>query len=407
MKEISVIGIGMGEKTELSGESLRRIREAELLIGAGRMLEFSEGIRGAGSRMEQAYQAEEIRRLIEEAKEQKIVLLFSGDTGFYSGAEKVISVLKGAGYRVSVLPGASSLSMLCARLGKSWEKVHVMSLHGRKANVAYTVKTHTQTFFLTDGDIRGLAEHLTKYGLGTVRLSVGIRLSYPDEKILSGTAEEFAAEKEPVPERLVCVLVENEQAAEESGWFPDERFLRRPGIPMSKEAVRLFAAGSFPIQKGDILYDIGSGSGSVSAALAARVPEGTVYAVEKKEEAAELTEENARRFSMDQIVCIRGEAPQAFRNLPAPDGVFIGGSGGRLAEILEEIPGKRFWFLVTAVTLETLREIEALTKRQEISGFFVRQLAVSHMEERGSSHLFLAENPVYLAGGVLSREEEV
>ncbi len=408
MKQIAIIGIGMGNSEEVTEPVRRCLCEAQLCLGAERMLAFARAVQQGKEdcHMVPCYLPQELLKQVEEAWQQRIVLLFSGDVGFYSGAGKISHLLQERGYQVVVYPGISSLQMLCARCGKSWEDVFVVSLHGREANAAYAVRTHRKTFFLTDGAVGALAKHLWAYGLGAVKLSVGWQLSYPEERIETGTAEEWMEKCEEKSDLLACVLVENEQAQTESGYFPDERFVRREGIPMSKEVVRLLAAGSFPIAEDDILYDIGSGSGSVSVALAAKVPKGKVYAIESEQSAMALTAENARQFSMDQIVCVPGDAVEQVSTLPEPAGVFIGGSHGRLLDILERIAGESFWFVVTAVTMETLQAVMALEQREEVSSFSMRQIQVTPLRQRGRYHMFSAENPITVVSGIWHGKRE-
>lgn len=403
MKEIAVIGTGMGDPGNFTEEGLMRLSQAELLLGAERMLNaakqaLQEKAGGGGVfREEVCYEAQPLMQKIREAKEERIAVLFSGDTGFYSGAQALLALLSEEGYAVRVCPGISSLSMLCARLGFSWEQVHVCSLHGRGANAAYAVKTHPKTFFLTDGRVGPLARRLTMYGLGETLLHIGYRLSDREERIVHVKAEEFALDEE-TPE-LCCVLAENQAAEPLPVYLPDGIFHRREGIPMSKELVRTLAASFFPVGPGAVLYDVGSGTGSVSAALAVRVPEGAVYAIEQEADAVSLTEENARALSMDQIICVHGQVPEVFPSLPAPAGVFVGGSGGKLCDILEAVPGGHFFFAAAAVTLETLEQMLILEKRAEVSDLCMCQIAVTQVREKGRYHMQQAQNPVCLATG--------
>ncbi|NOZ83137.1 MAG: precorrin-6Y C5,15-methyltransferase (decarboxylating) subunit CbiT [Euryarchaeota archaeon] len=123
---------------------------------------------------------------------------------------------------------------------------------------------------------------------------------------------------------------------------------------MTKREVRMLALCMLAPERGQVAYDIGAGTGSVSVELA--LLGARVYAVEKRREAVELVQRNLRRFGARAEV-VHGEAPEALLSLPPPDRVFIGGSGGRIAEIVEHLsgvmkPGGRV--VATAVTLSTL-----------------------------------------------------
>ena len=95
---------------------------------------------------------------------------------------------------------------------------------------------------------------------------------------------------------------------------------------MTKEEVRSVSLSKLRLTEDSICYDVGAGTGSVSVEMALRADQGQVFAIEKKEEAAALLEENKQKFAVDNLEIIKGEAPQALENLPAPTHAFIGGS---------------------------------------------------------------------------------
>lgn len=131
-----------------------------------------------------------------------------------------------------------------------------------------------------------------------------------------------------------------EEPATLSPGIPDEAFIRGK-VPMTKEEVRQVSLCSLRLQKDSVLYDIGSGTGSI-AVEAAHLSKGIkVYAIEKKEEALALLAQNKEKFQVANMEIIRGTAPEACNGLEEPTHVFIGGSGGHLMEILEVLAAKR------------------------------------------------------------------
>ena len=134
----------------------------------------------------------------------------------------------------------------------------------------------------------------------------------------------------------------------------------------------------------------------MGAALAAW--QGQVYAIERKREALDLIRENARRFGTDNVTVVPGEAPEALDGLPAPDGVFIGGSGGKLPEILEAVFAKnpKARVVLNAVTLETVAEAVACMKKWNLQEEEVVQLNVSRARRTGAYHLMEGQNPIYI-----------
>ena len=170
---------------------------------------------------------------------------------------------------------------------------------------------------------------------------------------------------------------------------------------MTKEEVRMVAVSK--LQATDytpVIYDIGAGTGSVSIELALLTERGTVYAIEKKPEAVKLMYANRRRFHAGNMEIIEGEASEVIPSLPAPTHVFIGGNGGNLFNIMDQIYAKNpnARIVLTAVTLETQAEMLTLAdiaKRHNVD-FNMVQMAVTRSREAGPYHMMQAQNPVWI-----------
>lgn len=216
-------GIGMGQPSQMTGEVLRAIRESDALIGAGRMLESAERALQndlliskegkAENRQEsaaaveketkcyKAYLPDDVIQIVSKHPEWKqAVILYSGDTGFFSGASRMAERLREAGYPFTVYPGTSCVSYLAARLGTHWEDAAIYSAHGRELSVDRVMKhlcdpeEPAKRAFILMGGKNGagqFCERLTQAGYGNVQVTVGENLSYPEEQIRSGTAEEM------------------------------------------------------------------------------------------------------------------------------------------------------------------------------------------------------------------------
>ena len=165
---------------------------------------------------------------------------------------------------------------------------------------------------------------------------------------------------------------------------------------MTKSEVRAVSVSKLEISPYDIIYDIGAGTGSVSVEAALLCHRGKVYAVEKNNDAAELIQKNAVKFQTDNIEIIRGEAPTTLTGLPRPDKVFIGGSSGKVEEIIRVCDCKRV--VVNAITLETL---ERTTRAFGDLGYTytVTQISVSRGKKVGESNMMMAQNPVFVIAG--------
>ena len=149
-KKVAIIGIGTGAVQVMTGEAGEAIKKADLLIGAGRML---RSVAGYGRPVYEEYLPEKILEYIKKHPEyEQIAVLLSGDSGFYSGAKKLMAMLKEEPeIEATVLPGISSVSYLAAKLGVSWEDAFLTSSHGRKANLISDIREHQKVFALVSG----------------------------------------------------------------------------------------------------------------------------------------------------------------------------------------------------------------------------------------------------------------
>ena len=172
---------------------------------------------------------------------------------------------------------------------------------------------------------------------------------------------------------------------------------------MTKEEVREVSLCKLGLTEDAVVYDVGSGTGSIAVECALRCPKGRIYAIERKPEAMALLKQNLEKFHQYQVVLVEGTAPEALTELEPPTHVFVGGSGGRLREILRCVWEKNpdACVVVNAVSLETISETTGLLR--EPCEFSERtltaeavQLQVSRSRELGAYHLMQAENPVMI-----------
>ena len=394
--EVFIAGIGPGSEALQTQEVRAAIRRADCLIGARRML---DAVAGPQQLAIDAIAPETIASHIAQHPEcGTFCVVMSGDTGFYSGTKKLLPLLKAC--RVQVLPGLSSMSYLCARLGVNYEDAVPVSLHGRDFDIAREVRRRRKVFTLVGGDggMQALCERLTQAGLGHVRIAVGERLSYPDEAITRGTAQELRSH---TFDKLSAALIENDTPNEiVTPGLPDEAFLRNlePGklVPMTKSEVRSICLSKLRLTPNAVCWDVGAGTGSVSIEMARLCADGTVYAIEKNERALALLEKNKEAFSASNMQIIPGLAPEACRALPAPTHAFLGGTSGSvrdiLALLLEKNPHVRI--VATAVTLESVSALSSCMADFEIAECVSVQ--VSKAAQLGQYHLMQAQNPVYI-----------
>ena len=394
---VTLIGMGSGQPENLTLQGLAALRQADLILGARRLLAVLPA--GCTENRAAAYRPDEVAELLQTSGAENAVLVYSGDTGFYSGASSMMEKLEALGVRARVLPGLSSIQLLAAALGRPWQEWNLVSAHGRTCDPVAECMQGRPTFFLTGGseDPATLCAQLAAEGFGDVQGVVGQCLGTPEEKLFHGSVKELAAGRF---NSLSVLLVEAaEVLPRRAPGLPDEAF-ERGDVPMTKQEVRASVLAKLAVRPEDILWDVGAGTGSVSVELALAAPRGRVYAVECRPEGCALIKANREKFRTRNLVLVEGLAPAALSDLPAPDAVFIGGSKGSLAAIvdaaLDKNPDARI--CVSAIALESLSAaVAALTAKGRTVQ--VSQLAVSRARAVGGLHLMMAQNPIYLITG--------
>lgn len=396
--KVSLVGIGPGGAGGMTGEAAKAVGGADCVIGAKRML---EAVAARGQETCEAIAPQAIADCIRERREcRRFAVALSGDTGFFSGAKKLLPLLGDCD--VEIFPGISSLQALCARLGTSYEDVLPLSLHGRTRDIAPDVWQNKRVFALVGGDggMTGLCRNLTDAGLGEVMVSVGERLGYPEERVVKGAAREMA--KRPF-DPLSVALIENPEAKPFSPGLPDEWFQRGQNtdgrtVPMTKCEVRSCVLSQLRLTRDAVCWDVGAGTGSVSIEMALQARDGMVFSIEKNAAALDLLQENRDKFHTSNLKIVAGPAPEACAELPAPTHAFIGGSSGNMREIVSLLLEKNSWvrIVAAAVTLESLAELTEISKEFGFTNCGVVCLTAARGKAAGAYRLMLGQNPVYL-----------
>ncbi len=180
--------------------------------------------------------------------------------------------------------------------------------------------------------------------------------------------------------------------------IPDDQFIRGD-IPMTKQEIRILTLAKANIGATDTVIDIGAGTGSLSIEAALLAGQGRIVAIEREPEGVDLIKANAAKFGVTNIEPVLGSAPEALEGLPAADVILIGGSGGKLPDILDYAdqllkPGGRL--VITAVTVETLStalKIMQLRPEYSVEACCVQ---VTRIHSVGTSNMFKALNPIYI-----------
>ena len=394
-RRVSLIGIGMGPG-DLTERSASIVMGADLLVGAKRML---EAVDSTGKDVLTEYRSDVIARYLDEnPRYRNVAVLLSGDVGFYSGATGLLGKLDRNVYDVNVEPGISSIVYLCAKLGTTWQDAYLTSCHGRESNIVNLVGTRAKVFTLLSGQdtVHEMCRQLFEYNLNSVSVTLGQDFGYPTERIFTGTPSQCLDESFG---DLCVALIENPTPdTRNSISIPDEVFTRGDA-PMTKSEVRTLSVAKLKLCRDSVVYDIGAGTGSVSIEMALTAYLGKVYAIEREDIAADLIEINKRKFQAANLEVVRGLAPEAMRDLPAPTHAFIGGSAGNLKSIVQCLLDKNpdIRIVINSVTMETMAETMQVVKELNLVEEEFVNVTIAKSRRLGRYHLMTGQNPVYIA----------
>ncbi|MBO4514348.1 MAG: precorrin-6A reductase [Lachnospiraceae bacterium] len=450
--DIVLAGIGMGAETERTMALEKRLQETDYLFGAKRMIAGIAVKKGSFP----YYLEKDIVPCLEQLQREErgnicVTILFSGDTGFYSGAEKLVNGLRRLpNVNISIFPGISTISALGAKFGVSWGDAMIMSTHGTakerwKVELLFGMRHGRKIFFLTSGaeDVREIGRIMKAQGFADCyRIKLGYQLSYPEEELFeltAGDAQEITqpglyagfllpADRGTLPEGIASdgialhgsapgsnmsgntepagnASCSNMPCAITHGW-PDEVFLR-DRVPMTKEEVREISICKLRLTETATFWDVGSGTGSIAMEVAALSPGIRVYAIERKPEAVELIQRNKEKFGAENVAVIEAEAPDGLEGLPAPTHVFLGGSGGKMKAILDMImqknPAARV--VMNAISLESMAQMQTLLAEYPVTDLEITTVNVSKAKQVGDYHLMQAGNPVTIFSFTLRGEK--
>ncbi|MDK1475425.1 precorrin-6y C5,15-methyltransferase (decarboxylating) subunit CbiE [Streptomyces sp. 549] len=380
---VTVVGIGADGWAGLPARSRQALLDAEVLVGGPRQLDLLPAD-CAGERLTWPVPLRPaVPGLIASREGRRIAVLASGDPMFH-GIGRTLAETIGAD-RLHVLPHPSSVSLACARLGWPVETTAVVTLVGRPlAGLASALHDGCRVLVLSAGrdtptQVAGL---LRERGFGPSRLRVLEQLGAGREQAIEGTADTWDA---PPGDPLNVVAVDCRQAP---GAL---RLPVVPGLPdeayehdgqLTKRHVRAATLAALAPTPGELLWDVGGGSGSIAVEWLRAHPSCRAVTVERDPVRAARITRNAETLGVPGLRVVTGRAPQALDGLPTPDAVFIGGgltAPGLLDACWAALrPGGRL--VANTVTLES----EALlTERYRVHGGELVRLAVAHAKPVG------------------------
>ena len=180
--------------------------------------------------------------------------------------------------------------------------------------------------------------------------------------------------------------------------IPDEYFERTEKVPITKEEVRTIQISKARLKPGQVVYDIGCGSGSISVEVALQVESsGKVLAIDYDEKAIELTKKNAEKFQISNITTIFGNAKEKILELEQADAIFIGGTGGDTKEIVELSQNKLKFggrIVIGTILIETLSSVLQILEKLQFEAVDITQVTISKSRKTTTGTMMLARNPV-------------
>ncbi|WP_192245437.1 precorrin-6y C5,15-methyltransferase (decarboxylating) subunit CbiE [Mesorhizobium silamurunense] len=388
-----IVGIGEDGVAGLGDEAKRRIGEAEVIFGGKRHLALVAPLVKGETRQWPTPFDTEMREVLA-LKGKNVCVLASGDPFFHGVGVTLARKVKPD--QMMVLPAPSSLSLAASRLGWALQDVETISLHGHSIDLVRPL-LHPSARILaltSDGDApAAIARLLDELGFGPSRLTVLEALGGPDETRRAARADSFDL-KDINPLNVLALEIEQ---------TPDARVLPLTvGLAdhlfehdgqITKREIRAMTLSSLAPRRGELLWDIGAGSGSIGIEWMLAHPSMRAIAIEADSERAARIARNAGHCGVPGLVVIEGSAPKALAKLETPDAIFIGG-GGSDAGVLEKAfkalrPGGRL--VANAVTLEM--ETLLLDQHTRRGGDLTR-IALSRAAPVGSMQAWRPAMPV-------------
>ena len=332
---VTLIGMGGDGMDGLGLEAVKALESADIIYGGARNLDAVQHFT-----REKVTIKGDVGKTIRSMREslsggKKVVVLASGDPFFY-GIGKLLSKEFKANEIVAI-PNLSSVQIAFSRICESWEDAQVISLHGRSIKgLAQKIATSRKVAILTDetNTPAAICAYLKKFNLNRFRITLLENIGCPDEKITDMNLEECGN----YPASALNIIVLRSRETREHGLFSlDDTKLERKGSRkglITKRDIRVLSISLMDLRKDSILWDIGSGSGSISIEAARICPDGYVYAIERDSESCGIIENNMIASAVDAHI-VHGTAPDVLEQLPDPDAVFIGGTGGNMESIIE------------------------------------------------------------------------
>lgn len=417
-KPCHIIGVLQDGTTGLTAQALRTIQQADMIIGGTRTLSLmSEHFSAAAEQFDLTGQLSTVPEKIRQthAQDKSAVVLATGDPLCHGIATYLIKQL--GQDNCIVIPNLSTVQLICARFGFSWQDSKICSVHNKDAgewspgqdmrhglySLLQSIVAHDRLVVFTspENDPSRIARMLQQEEMTEGWfMYVAENLTSAEERLHHRLSIDTAAAMQFTSPNILILTREDERPARPLFGSADENFQQRKpdkGL-ITKREVRAVALARLQLCSRSIVWDIGAGSGAVGLEAARLCPQGHVYAIEKNAADVRIALNNKKLFGCTNYTLVQGKAPALLDDWPKPDAIFIGGSGGELQTLIEYClqglqPGG--WLVMNFVTLENLSLAIETLKRKRIC-WDVTQLNAARSQPILHMQRMAAENPVWI-----------
>lgn len=394
-QKIYLIGAGIEGWEGFGGKALEVISKAELLIGHQRLLDIFPDFKGEKRTFG------DLSIMLDSLKttDKMVVVLSSGDPNFFGIARFLLRNLPKD--RIEIFPNVTSVQYAFSRIKEPWDDSIFVSVHGRGLKSAIDrIIAADKAAVLTDevNNPSALAKELINRGAEGYEVYLCEDLGLPTEKITRTDVRGLV--DRPASALNILIMIKAWEPTLEN--YPvigidDEEYHTAKKL-ITKQEIRAITLAKLQLQNDLVMWDIGAGSGSVAIEAGNLMPNGKVFALEKNAQYVVFLRDNLKKFSARNVLLVEAFAPEGLDDLPDPDRVFIGGSGGMLEDIIDAVDRRLKpdgTIVLNAVTLDTLtKAVEFL----EDHGYTVDVACVNVAKTRGLTEykMFEAHNPVYV-----------
>ncbi len=400
---IHVVGVGNEGRESLMPRALAVIQNADVLAGGQRLLDYFQDVPAEqvkiGAQVDEVLAALAARR-----GERRIVVLATGDPNYFGISRALLRHVPAED--LEIWPNVSALQWAFAKAREPWDDAAFLTVHGRSmAGLVEAVRGQRKICLFTDerNTPAAIARVLRDAGLGDFRAILCEDLGGPAERVTRLSLEELAT-RDAHPLNTLILLASGAPPSSASPacapGLPEEAFdQRKPKLGLiTKREVRVLSLARLALSPDSVVWDIGAGSGSVSIEAARLASRGRVFAIEKNAEDVEIIRANVAKFAVPHVSVLHARAPEGLDELPEPDAVFVGGSGGNLGEILGIVVARLRPYgriVVNAITLDTLHDAVTAFRRLGLAHEAIL-VSIARSKPLLDMMSFEALNPVYV-----------